>query len=74
MRKLNKKQKTILLNAFKNGVRDYNISYELIERLERINLYETMNSDISRFLSDCHSAVQYGRVELKDLDNWARNY
>lgn len=74
MRKLNKKQKTILLNAFKNGVRDYNIQYELIERLENIRYYETIHSDISRFLSDCHMAVQYGRVELKDLDNWASKY
>lgn len=74
MRKLNKTQKTILLNAFKNGVRNYNIQDALIERLERINFYENMNSDISRFLSDCHMAVQYGRVTLKDLDNWARNY
>ena len=74
MRKLNKKQKTILLNAYKEGVRNYNIQDELIERLERINLYENLNSDITRFLSDCHMAMLYGSVTLKNLDDWARNY
>jgi hypothetical protein len=71
MRKLTKQQKQILLIAFKNGVRDYNIREELIERLEDIKYYETISQDIARFLSDCHMAVQYGKVRLKDLEAWA---
>lgn len=61
MRKLSKVQKKVILEHFINANRDtHNINrYELIEKLEKINDYETLWSDLDRLLSDLNFSNNY---------------
>ena len=61
MRKLSKIQKKVILEHFINAKCDtHNINrYELIEKLEKINNYETLWNDLDRLLNDLNFSDIY---------------
>ena len=52
MRKLNKKQKTMIQNYYKNNPNNTFINDSLISKIENINDYETLTHDVNRYYDD----------------------
>ena len=74
MRKLSLKQKELIKEYFDNDLLDYtNVEYEqnkddLITKLEKFNDYETLWSDVDRFIWD----LSFNRN--LDIRNWSWLY
>jgi hypothetical protein len=70
--KLTLKQKQILIQAYQEGERNYNLSYVVIEALEKVKYTETLPTDASRFIGDYDSQIKYGRKTEKELKEWVK--
>jgi len=54
MRKLNAKQKSLLVKVLKeNDIHRYSdLSFEIQDELDKINIFENLISEVDRFISD----------------------
>ena len=58
----NKQQKVILNEMSKSDVYSYDdLSTEIQEQLDKLNLYENIISDVNRFISDTRFKMLYGK-------------
>tara|TARA_R100001440_G_scaffold73104_3_gene97395 strand:- start:462 stop:689 length:228 start_codon:yes stop_codon:yes gene_type:complete len=72
MRKLNKKQKAMIHNFFKDRPQEYGIPAQLFEMIEKVNWYETAYIDIQNYFNDLKIQAKINERENSDYAKFKR--
>tara|TARA_R110000823_G_scaffold230322_1_gene357243 strand:+ start:189 stop:416 length:228 start_codon:yes stop_codon:yes gene_type:complete len=72
MRKLNKKQKTMINNFFKDYPKEYSLKEDLVRMVEKINWYETAHGDIQNYYSDLQVQAKVNEQYNSDYAKFKR--
>lgn len=72
MRKLNKKQKAMINNFFKDHPKEYSLKEDLVRMVEKVNWYETAYGDIQNYYSDLQVQAKVNEQYNSDYAKFKR--
>ena len=72
MRKLNKKQKTMINNFFKDHPKEYSLKEDLVRMVEKVNWYETAYGDIQNYYSELQVQAKVNEQYNSDYAKFKR--
>jgi|TARA_R100001460_G_scaffold4204_1_gene12100 hypothetical protein len=72
MRKLNKKQKTMINNFFKDHPKEYSLKEDQVRMVEKVNWYETAHFDIQNYFTDLKIQAKVNEQNNSDYAKFKR--
>ena len=72
MRKLNKKQRTMVEDFYKHNPNEPMINESLLSAIEKVNWYETAHMDIQRYYDDCKAKEMRDKQYNSDYAKFKR--